>query len=331
MERFAFARRHDEVHGDALERQDLVAGLFGDRQVGRVSGQRAAAVGGAGLALHRPGESADQRAGDVLQLRQRLPGAVEMRREHMLAPQPLQSGDQQVGVPALAVPLARDLHDAVHDAGVGQDDRIERPGGDGVLHVMHRVGDVVGQVHHLAFHRLGAGRSALLEPAEHVHVVRVDAEFHAAAALRMRRSLRIGPWVLDRRVQRSAGQVHAGGTPVVMEHLGLQPGEQPQRLCIAFEPADAGGDGRQRLLAVVSERRMTQIVRQAGAVDHVGVAAEHRGDLPSDLGDLQRVRQPRAREIVGAGDQHLAFRTEPTQRGGMDEPGAVAFEGGAVA
>ena len=59
-------------------------------------------------------------------------------------------------------------------------------------------------------------------------------------------------------------------------------------------------DGRlvERRLAVVPEGRVAEVVREAGGVDHVGVGAEPAGELPADLGALQRVGQPGARNPV---------------------------------
>ena len=79
----------------------------------------------------------------------------------------------------------------------------------------------------------------------------------------------------------------------------------------------------------MAERRVAEVVRKAGAVDHVGIATERSADLSTDLRDLQRVCKPCTCEIVRAGYQNLRFRAEPAQCGRVDESGAVALEGGA--
>ena len=114
-----------------------------------------------------------------------------------------------------------------------------------------------------------------------------------------------------------------------MEDLRLQPGEQAQRLRVAFESADAGGDVGERPFAVMAERRVAKIMAQARAIDHIRVASEHGSDLPSDLGDLKRVGEPGAGEIVGARDEDLRLRAEPAQRRRVHDTGAVALEGSA--
>ena len=48
---------------------------------------------------------------------------------------------------------------------------------------MDAIGDVVGQVHDLAFHGFAGFGSSCLQPAEHVLVIRVHAELHAAATV----------------------------------------------------------------------------------------------------------------------------------------------------
>ena len=65
-----------------------------------------------------------------------------------------------------------------------------------------------------------------------------------------------------------------------------------------------------RTLPIVPERRVTKVVGQTGAVDHVRITAEQCADLATDLGDFQRMRQSSASEIVGTGNQNLAFRAQ---------------------
>ena len=67
---------------------------------------------------------------------------------------------------------------------------------------MDAVGDVVGQVHDLAFHGFAGFGSSCLQPAEHVLVIRVHAELHATATVVLGR-FGEGPRVFDGRVQRS--------------------------------------------------------------------------------------------------------------------------------
>jgi hypothetical protein len=64
----------------------------------------------------------------------------------------------------------------------------------------------------------------------------------------------------------------------------------------------------------VAERRVTQVVREARGVHHVGVAAEGLAQLPADLGDLEGVGQPGPDEVVAGGAQDLRLGTEPAQR-----------------
>ena len=64
----------------------------------------------------------------------------------------------------------------------------------------------------------------------------------------------------------------------VAADLRLEPGEDPQRLRVALEPAAGGAELVQRALAVVPERRVADVVRQPGGVDDVGVGAQLLGD-----------------------------------------------------
>ena len=81
---------------------------------------------------------------------------------------------------------------------------------------------------------------------------------------------------------------------------------------IAFETTDIAGDFGKRTFPIMAERRVAEVVRKAGAVDHVGIATERSADLSTDLRDLQRVCKPCTCEIVRAGYQNLRFRAETT-------------------
>ena len=91
-------------------------------------------------------------------------------------------------------------------------------------------------------------------------------------------------------------------------------------------PPMPAADGVERRLAVVPERRVAEVVREAGDVDDVRVAAERRAELAADLGDLEGVRQPVAHEVVAAGLHDLRLGREPAEAGGVHHPRPVAGE-----
>ena len=134
------------------------------------------------------------------------------------------------------------------------------------------------------------------------------------------------PRVLRRRVERRAGEVQPGARAVRREYLGLESGQHPQALRVALEPADRLGELVQRGLAVVAERRMAEVVREARGVDQVGVGAQRDRELAADLRALQRVGQPGPREVALPDTDHLGPRREPPQRDRVQHPGAVADE-----
>ena len=93
-----------------------------------------------------------------------------------------------------------------------------------------------------------------------------------------------------------------------MEDLGFEASQDAHGLRVALKTSDITGDFGERTLPVMPERRMTQVMGQASAINHIRVTAQHRTDLAADLGDFQSVGESGAGEIVGAGDQNLAFR-----------------------
>jgi hypothetical protein len=74
---------------------------------------------------------------------------------------------------------------------------------------------------------------------------------------------------------------------LVVEHLGFEPGQDAQGLSVGLEAAAFPRQLVQRPLAVVPERRVPDVVREAGGVDQVGVATQLVGDAAADLGDLE--------------------------------------------
>ena len=92
------------------------------------------------------------------------------------------------------------------------------------------------------------------------------------------------------------------------------------------KPPMPAGDGVERRLAVVPERRVAEVVGEAGGVDDVGAAAQGRAELAADLGDLEGVGEPVAHEVVAAGLHDLGLGGEPAQARGVDQARPVAGE-----
>jgi 2,5-diamino-6-(ribosylamino)-4(3H)-pyrimidinone 5'-phosphate reductase len=186
--------------------------------------------------------------------------------------------------------------------------------------------DLLGSRHHAKVVRVDSnGRllavllELLAEALEHHGVVVVHTELPLPFAAQ--------PRVLRGGVQRRPTQVEPDAAAVRVECLRLQPGQQPQGLCVPLEPADPLGQLVERPLTVVPVRRVAEIVGQAGCVHDVRIAAERAGQLATDLRDLEAVRQPVPDEVVAPGGGHLRLRREPAQRGAVQHPSTIASEG----
>ena len=119
----------------------------------------------------------------------------------------------------------------------------------------------------------------------------------------------------------------------IAERLGLEPGQDPQRLGVALEAADVRAQGVEGVLAVVAERWVAEVVGEAGGLHEVGVAAQGGSQLPPDLGDLQGVGHPGPGEVALAGDHHLGLGGQPSPGSAVQDAGPVARErrsGGAL-
>ena len=113
---------------------------------------------------------------------------------------------------------------------------------------------------------------------------------------------------------------------MLAEGLGLQPGQQPERLGVALEAAAARAEVGQHPLAVVPERRVAEVVGERRRLDDVGLAAQRPRQVTRDLGHLEAVGQPVADEVVGLRADHLGLGGQPARRRRVHDPCAVALE-----
>ena len=128
-------------------------------------------------------------------------------------------------------------------------------------------------------------------------------------------------------VQRGPGQVEPGARRTLASSR-----VSTRSVCaLPSNPPQACGDLVERVLAVVPERRVAEVVGEPGDVDHVRVAAEPGAHLAGDLGDLERVGQPGTQEVV-ADPAVCTWVLAASRRnaGRVQHPGPVALERGAA-
>ena len=272
---------HDVVGGDPLEHRDLEPGGVRHDEVGGVPHERAVA-GRERRVLDRAAEPADQVAGEVLQRRQVPPAAVVRPRPASSTSRssPSSTSSRASSVDAGEVPVAdRRPHRRPVERG-----QVDPAGDDAVLDVVDGVGDVVGEVHDLRLEAAPAcprrPRAASRRPAGRRRRPRTCGS-RAASRRRARPAAASAPGarpgVLRAGVEGRPGQVEPDRAPVGVEGLGLQPGQQPQRLGVALEAAAVLAELGQHPLAVVAERRVAEVVGQRRGLGDVGLAAQRRG------------------------------------------------------
>src|SRR5699024_3634379 len=120
-------------------------------------------------------------------------------------------------------------------------------------------------------------------------VIIVDSELPNAGIASADRGLAARPGELRRGIEAGQEQVETGQATVVGDDLRFDPGDQAQRLRIAFETADVLAQGVEDRLPVVAERRVAEVVAEAGGVDDVRIAAEVAGQFAAHLSDLEGV------------------------------------------
>ncbi len=283
---------HDELQRQGLEHRDLGAHRRGHLQVSLVAHQRLRPGDLVGQRDRRRGEPADQLTGQPLERHRGSQCAVVLADvgDHRQPGQPagrlleITGAESAPGVDRAGLPQTPQGGRGVV---VGQHPQVDAARHHTVLHVVHRVGHVVGPVHHLRLQARPLGGHAAAHPLRQLAVVFVEAELAPARTAE--------PRILRDGVQAGPGQVQPDAAALGVKHFGLDAGQDPEVLGVALEPAAGGGELVEGTLTVVAVRRVTDVVGQPGHVDQVGIAAQRHGHSPADLGDLQRMRQPGAR------------------------------------
>ena len=256
----------------ALEDLNLGAHLARHHQVSAVAAQRLIPEGLARRRHRRRAEAPDQLARRILQAGEGRVGAVEGAQPHAHVHDALQGILQVRARHRGPVPVQRGSDDRRAVLVVEKIGGVELAGRDRVLHVVHRVGDVVRQIHDLGLQAAPPRRRTLAHPCEHGRVVRIDREL--ARRLGQVRAAGLDPRVLTDRVKRRARQVQARWHAARPDHLRLQAGHDAQGLGVALEPADRGGRRVQGALAVMPEGGMPEVVGQAGGIHDIRVSPQ---------------------------------------------------------
>ena len=211
---------------------------------------------------------------------------------------------------------AHALKDAGRQRHAGQHVERQQSGTQAVVYVMGVVGDVVGYRGAL---RLQPGMAVELE---------IEQPGKVADGLRhlpfqpFARGVGQRPVVLDQSLQRLPGQVQS----VKLGIAAFETGNDAKRLGVVIKAAPSGHLGVERVLAGMSERRMAEIMHERDRLGEVLVATQRPRQRPRNLRDLDRVGQPGTKMVAFMGDEHLRLVFQAAERGGMDDPVAVALE-----
>jgi hypothetical protein len=119
------------------------------------------------------------------------------------------------------------------------------------------------------------------------------------------------------------GEVQA----VELRVMAFQMRHDPDRLRVVIEPTVRGHRRRQRVLARVPERRMSQIMGQRHGLRQVLVQTQRAGHGARHLRHLQRMGQTGAEIVALMLHEDLRLVLEPAKRGGVDDPVAIPLKG----
>ncbi len=223
----------------------------------------------------------------------------------------LQAQKPVVQVRVLGPHLCDERADQGHVGDVGEAEQARL---QSVVHVVVVVGDVVGQGRDLGLRR-GPGVEAQVD---------VGGVFGDRPPRRLAQAVGHRPIVLDHAFQGLPGQVQA----VEFGVAALQLGHQAKGLDVVVEPPERLHARAQLFLARMGERRMAEIMGEGDCLCEVRVQAQRVGDGAGDLGDFQGVGEAGAEVVAFVGHEDLRLFLEPAERGGVDDPVAVARERG---
>ena len=110
--------------------------------------------------------------------------------------------------------------------------------------------------------------------------------------------------------------------------LALEHVDDAQRVLeVAEAAAEALGQARvEHRLADVPERRVAEVVPEPDRLDEVLVERERARDRARDLGDLERVGEPRAEVVALGRDEDLRLVLQPPERLAVHDPVAIALQ-----
>ncbi|MEI9999943.1 MAG: hypothetical protein WDO13_12710 [Verrucomicrobiota bacterium] len=191
------------------------------------------------------------------------------------------------------------------------------------------VGDVVGEVHHLALDALRRE----VRP-RHGTVAELQDGGLVAVDEMMLQPGREEALVLEHAVEQRARGAHAAAAVAAVVDRAR---EDAQRLRVALKAAVVSHQRVERALARVAEGRMANVVGEADGLEQMKIERDVGPRLPQpdrdrlgDARDFQRVREARAIEIVLAGLEDLRLGLQPAKGRAEHDAVAVLVEDGAV-
>ena len=98
-----------------------------------------------------------------------------------------------------------------------------------------------------------------------------------------------------------------------------------QRLQVVLEPAELAHAFVERVLPRVTERRMTEVMREADRLGQRLVEPQRTRDAPPDLRDLERMRQARAVQVPFVVDEDLGLVDQAAEGRRMHDAVAIAL------
>ena len=107
--------------------------------------------------------------------------------------------------------------------------------------------------------------------------------------------------------------------------LFLQFLDDAETVEIVLKSAVAFHQAGKHHFALVTKRRMPEVVRERNGLGEIGVEAERAGNVPGTGGHFNRVREPRAEMIAGAAEKNLRLVFEPAEGARMNHAVTVAL------
>ena len=183
--------------------------------------------------------------------------------------------------------------------------KVEKTGADRILQIVAIVGDTIGNGSQNGFHaRTGGGEGRGV--CRNVGPAR----------------LVVPGFVVTQARPRAIGEIESAK----LRERVFKVFDDTNRVCVMVEPAVILHQGSKRLFAGVTERRMSEVMRERNGFRQRGVHTQTVRKAPGNVGHLKRMRHPRTKVVTDSRREDLRLAFEAPEPHAFDDSVTVEIK-----